>query len=70
MAFEEYKAEISLLFQQMEHQPEDRHELYMQVREKLNEMRAFGMPVPEDFKKLLDELDSEFQSELSPPQKN
>lgn len=64
MAFEEYKAEISLLLQQMENQPEDRHELYMQVREKLNEMRAFGMPVPDDLKHLLEELETEFQAEL------
>ena len=66
MAFEEYKAEIALLFQQMENQPEDRHEFYMQVREKINEMRAYGMPVPDDFKKLLEELEAEFQSEKSP----
>jgi hypothetical protein len=32
----------------MENQPEDPHELYLQIREKLNEMRAFGMPLPED----------------------
>ena len=29
-------------------EPEDRFELFMQLRERLNEMRAFGMPVPED----------------------
>ena len=52
MAFEDLKAEIALLLNQMENQPEDRHELYLQVREKLNEMRAFGMPVPEDLLRL------------------
>ena len=62
MAFEEFKAEISLLFQQMENQPEDRHELYEQITEKVNEMRAYGMPVPDDFKKLLRDLEAEFQA--------
>ena len=49
MAFEDLKAELALLINQMENQPEDPRELYLQIREKLNEMRAFGMPVPEDF---------------------
>ena len=48
MAFEDLKAELALLINQMENQPEDSHELYLQIREKLNEMRAFGMPLPED----------------------
>ena len=60
MAFEEYKAELSLLFQQMENQPEDRHELYEMITEKVNEMRATGMPVPDDFIELLAKLDAEF----------
>ncbi|MGD8423554.1 MAG: hypothetical protein PVG31_07800, partial [Methyloceanibacter sp.] len=60
MAFEDLKAEIALLLNQMENQPEDRHELYLQVREKLNEMRAFGMPVPEDLVRLEEELEAEF----------
>ena len=42
MAFEDLKAELALLLNQMENQPEDRHELYLQIREKLNEMRAFA----------------------------
>ena len=60
MAFEDLKAELALLINQMENQPEDRHELYEQVREKLNEMRAFGMPVPEDLVRLEEELEAEF----------
>ncbi|MDP2622114.1 MAG: hypothetical protein Q8P46_18390 [Hyphomicrobiales bacterium] len=60
MALEEIEAEISLLLKQMENQPEDKHELYLQLREKLGEMRAFGMPVPDDFKRLLADLEAEF----------
>ncbi len=48
MAFDDLKAELALLINQMENQPEDPHELYLQIREKLNEMRAFGMPLPDD----------------------
>jgi hypothetical protein len=63
MAFEDLKAEIALLLNQMENQPEDRHELYLQIREKLNEMRVFGMPLPEDLVRLEKELEAEFRSE-------
>lgn len=60
MAFEDLKAELALLINQMENQPEDRHELYLQVREKLNEMRAFGMPLPDDLVRLEKDLEKEF----------
>jgi len=65
MAFEDLKAELALLINQMDNQPEDRHELYLQIREKLNEMRAFGMPVPEDLLKFEQELEAEFKAEQS-----
>jgi hypothetical protein len=70
MAFEELKAEIALLFSQMENQPEDRHELYLQIREKLNEMRAFGLPLPEDLVRLEQELEAEFKAEQRPAKKS
>jgi hypothetical protein len=60
MAFDDLKAELALLINQMENQPEDRHELYLQVREKLNEMRAFGMPLPQDLVDLEKNLEAEF----------
>jgi hypothetical protein len=60
MAFDDLKAELALLINQMENQPEDRHEFYMQVREKLNEMRAFGMPLPQDLVELEKDLEAEF----------
>ncbi len=65
MAFDDLKAELALLINQMENQPEDSHELYMQIREKLNEMRAFGMPVPEDLVKFEEELEAQFKAEQS-----
>ena len=42
MAFEKLMAQISLLVTQMENQPKDKHELYMQLRERLNEIRSTG----------------------------
>ena len=60
MAFEDIKAEISLLLQEMVNQPEDEHELLEQVREKLNELRAMGMPLPEDLIELEKQLENRF----------
>ncbi len=63
MEFDEIEAEISLLVSQMDVQPEDRHEIYLQIREKLNEMRAFGMPLPADLVKFEKDLQAEFTAE-------
>ena len=63
MAFEDLKAELALLINQMENQPEDRHELYLQIRERLNEMRAYGMPLPEDLVKFEEELEAQFKAD-------
>ena len=60
MAFEELKAQIAYLLEEMENQPKDLHELYESVREKLNEMRAMGMPLPADLVDLEKRLDAEF----------
>ena len=65
MDLTELEAEISLLLTQMENQPEDRHEIYLQLHEKLNEMRAYGMPVPDDLARLEKELEAEFAGELT-----
>ena len=70
MAFEDLKAELALLINQMENQPEDRHELYLQIRERLNEMRAFGMPVPEDLVKFEEQLESQFKAEQDAAKNN
>ncbi|MHA1133415.1 MAG: hypothetical protein ACTSRM_03910 [Alphaproteobacteria bacterium] len=70
MAFDDLKAELALLINQMENQPEDRHELYLQVREKLNEMRAFGMPLPEDLVKFEEELEAQFKAEEAKAKKS
>lgn len=60
MAFDDLQAEIANLINQMEDQPEDRHELYEQIRERLNEMRAYGMPLPQNLVDLEEALEAEF----------
>ncbi len=43
MAFEKTRAEIDILLQRLVEMPEDASEVEQRLREKLNEMRAFGM---------------------------
>jgi len=64
MAFDDLKTEIALLLQEMENQPEDRHELYLIIREKLSEMRTYGMPLPEDLVKFEEEMEAEFAADF------
>ena len=63
MAFEDLKAELSLLINQMEDQPDDPFELYQQIRERLNELRAYGMPLPEDLVAFERDLERRFAAE-------
>jgi len=60
MAFEAVKAEIGILLTKMQNEPEDRHELYLQLMEKMNELKAYGMPIPEDLLQLEAALEAEF----------
>ena len=63
MAFDDLKAELGLLMTQMQNQPEDRHELYLQLMEKLNEIKAFGMPLPQDLVEMEKALEAEFAAD-------
>ncbi len=69
MSFEDLQAEISLLLTQMENQPEDPRELHELMREKISQMRAFGMPVPEDLLKFEKELGASFLTSDGTPEK-
>ena len=60
MALEEIKAQIALLLEEMVNQPEDEHEALEQLREKLNELRAMGMPLPADLVALEKRLEEQF----------
>lgn len=60
MALESLKAEIGLILEMLSNPPHDRYELYVQLKEKLNEMRVFGMTPPADLVELEKALDKEF----------
>lgn len=59
MAFEDIKAQIIDLLEKMTNQPQDMHELEEMVRERLNELRAGGLPLPDDLVELEKKLDDE-----------
>jgi hypothetical protein len=63
MAFEAIEAEIGLLLTRMQNEPADRHELYLSIRQKLSELKAYGMPLPEALVKLERQLESEFEED-------
>lgn len=63
MAFEDVKAEIGLLLTQMQNEPEDSHELYLQLKERLNELKAYGLPIPDDLRDLAASLESDFDED-------
>jgi hypothetical protein len=59
MALEQLRAEIAMLVRQMEDEPEDIHELHARIRSKLNEIKAMGLPLPDDLVALERRLDGE-----------
>jgi hypothetical protein len=63
MALADKKAELCLLLSRMQKEPQDRHELCEQIRQKLNELKAYGMPLPEDLVQLELTLEAEFVAE-------
>jgi hypothetical protein len=63
MAFEQLRVQIAMLMDEIAAQPADAHELQESLREKLSEMRALGLPLPED----LVELEAALEAGLEPP---
>jgi hypothetical protein len=63
MAFDDLEAELALLINQMENQPEDVHELYIRIFEKLNEFKALGLPLPDDLVRVEKELEAYFKAQ-------
>jgi predicted nucleic acid-binding Zn-ribbon protein len=60
MALEELQSQISLLVSQINNQPEDVHELYELLHQKLNELRSTGQPLPKDLIELEKRMLAEF----------
>ena len=64
MSFENLTAELSLLVDEMEGDQGDRNEIYLRIREKLGELKAMGMPLPEDLVRLERNLEAEFDADM------
>jgi hypothetical protein len=60
MALDELQSQISLLVCQSNYQPEDVHELYELLHQKLNELRGTGQPLPQDLIELEKRMLKEF----------
>ncbi len=65
MAFEDIKAQIAMLLADTQEQPENLHAVYQKVMQEINEMKAFGMPLPEDLVELERALEERFSQDLS-----
>ena len=52
------------MMQQLETGELERHEIHERLRQTLDQMRAFGMPLPEDLVALEQELAGEFVDEF------
>lgn len=63
MALEELQAQINLLVSQINNQPEDVHEIYELLHQKLNEFRSTGQPLPQDLIDLEQRMLEEFPKE-------
>ncbi len=61
MAFESLTTRLNLMFEQMENQPEDKHQLLEQIHRELETMRAEGLPLPDDLVALETRLNEEFE---------
>jgi len=52
MAFEAFRVQIAALLDEIAQAPEDEHALQESLREKLSEMKALGLPLPDDLQGL------------------
>ncbi|MBO6947887.1 MAG: hypothetical protein JJ855_07885 [Rhodospirillales bacterium] len=62
MAFDDLDAEIAYLMDVMEGEQGDLREIEFRLRQVISTLRAEGLPVPEDLKKLEADLDRLLQS--------
>ncbi len=58
MPLEEFRIQIAMLMDAISSQPEDMHEVQETLREKLMEMQALGLPLPDDLVDLEKYLES------------
>ena len=63
MNLDELRAELSLLLSEMDNRPEDSRELYCAIHRRFKEVRALGVPMPDDLKRMERNLLQEFSAE-------
>jgi hypothetical protein len=54
-------AELNLLMDEAQREPEDLHELHFRVVEMMNQLRAMGEPIPDDLLRFERELTEEVE---------
>ena len=59
----ELETGLALLLEEMEGDLGDRHEIYLRLRQILDGMRAYGMPLPNDLVEMERELEAEFAAD-------
>ncbi|MGI1663833.1 hypothetical protein ACRDNQ_16460 [Palleronia sp. KMU-117] len=62
--FETLKASIAMILDEIAARPIDRHILQEDLREKIAELRALGLPVPEDIEALEQALEDPENDDL------
>ena len=62
MAFEEFRLQLAMLMDEIARNPSDAHELQESLREKLAEMQALGLPVPDDLAGLEEYLEDDLEA--------
>ncbi len=68
--FENIRGEIDRLLAGMSENPADLQQIELALREKLNEMKAFGMPLPADLVDLEAALDQQLTAEEADRSRN
>ncbi len=63
MAFDDIQAELGLLVTRMQNEPDERHEPHLQIVQKLNELKAYGMPLPQNLVQFEPHLEAEFAAD-------
>lgn len=66
MAFEDLRVQIAMIMDQIADNPGDRHQMQEGLREKLAEMRAMGLPLPEDLVALERYLEEDLEAGVDP----